>query len=198
MLLHTIISLLSQPENWKALYNTELSDDDKDKLGLLVLDMSAVTIMEDGGVEGIVFCKSAEDCSGCDICKESKKPEQKEVGTMVAMVDPLHDYEDKETQTELEKAEKSFEDKGTQTEIVKLEEEGREGERKGSGDSGVVLEVQEGVIVGGLEGLQLGRKNGDGKEVESSDNDDGGVEVNDGIISRRSSDDELYEGDTEN
>jgi hypothetical protein len=93
---------------------------------------------------------------------------------------PLYDYVEEGTQTEMEKPEEEV------------------AEKTDRHDSGVGLEVGDAVAVRGIEDLKIGPKNARGKEAESSDDEEGGVGVVDEQTGGKSSDDKLYEGDIEN
>jgi hypothetical protein len=183
MLVNKLVEMLSKKENWKALYGTELEEEESFRLELLVFDLSDVKVKEEGGVEGTVgWRKRSEDCEGCKNCQggQPSQPEWKEVGTMTNVFDPLYDYVEEGTQTEMEKPVEEVEGKTDRH------------------DSGVGLEAEEEVAVSGIKDLKIGRKNARGKEAESSDGEDGGVEVIDEQTGGKFSDGELYEGDIEN
>jgi hypothetical protein len=183
MVVNKLVEMLSKKENWKALYGTELKEEESFRLELLVFDLSDVKVKEEGGIEGTVWwCIRSEDCEGCENCRggQPSQPEWKEVGTMTNGFNPLYDYVEEGTQTEMEKPEEEV------------------AEKTDRHDSGVGLEAGDAVAVRGIEDLKIGPKNARGKEAESSDDEEGGVGVVDEQTGGKSSDDKLYEGDIEN
>jgi hypothetical protein len=182
MVMNKLVEMLSKKENWKALYGTELEEEESFSLKLLVFDLSDVKVKEEGGVEGTVgWRKRSEDCEGCENCQEGQpnQSEWKEVGTMTNGFDPLYDYVEEGTQTEMENPVKEVEGKTDRH------------------DSGVGLGAEEEVGLCGIEDLKIGRKNTRGKEAESSDDEEGGVEVDNEQTGGKFSVGELYEGDIE-
>jgi hypothetical protein len=183
MVMNKLVETLSKKENWKALYGTDLEEEESFRLGLLVFDLSDVKVKEEGGVEGTVgWRKRSEDCEGFENCQggQPSQPEVKEVGTMTNVFDPLYDYVEEGTQTEMEKPVEEVEGKTDRH------------------DSGVGLGAEEDVALCGIEDLKIGRKNTQGKYAESSDDEEGGAEVADEQTGGKFSDAELHEGDIAN